>query len=112
DALPMRPTIVEELNRLYKQRSSQYFALTARPGALFALKFQPPLDQPLLVVLKSPEDPASERAVVDPNRIDPSGGAEIDFFVPSLDGKRVAVSISKGGSESGDLHIYDVESGK
>ena len=42
----------------------------------------------------------------------PSAGTEIDFYVPSLDGKLVAVSLSKGGSESGDVHVYDVASGK
>ena len=32
--------------------------------------------------------------------------------MPSTDGKYVAVSLSKGGSESGDVHVYDVETGK
>ena len=36
----------------------------------------------------------------------------IDFFVPSRDGKLVAVSLSEGGSEEGTLHIYEVATGK
>jgi prolyl oligopeptidase len=36
----------------------------------------------------------------------------IDFFVPSLDGSKVAVSLSKGGTESGDVHLYDVATGR
>src|SRR5437016_3842849 len=36
----------------------------------------------------------------------------IDWFVPSLDGKHVAVSLSKGGSEDGTLHFYETATGK
>ncbi|HEX2691766.1 MAG TPA: prolyl oligopeptidase family serine peptidase, partial [Kofleriaceae bacterium] len=50
--------------------------------------------------------------VLDPNELDPSGKTTIDFFVPSRDGKRVAVSLSSGGTESGDLHIYNVATAK
>jgi len=66
----------------------------------------------MLVLLKSADDLESERVVLDPNQLDPTGGTEIDFFVPSLDAKYVAVSLSKGGSESGDVHVYEVASGK
>ncbi|HTS49371.1 MAG TPA: prolyl oligopeptidase family serine peptidase [Bryobacteraceae bacterium] len=112
DALPMRAAISEELKKLYSQPSPRYSSLHAAGGLLFALKDQPPKEQPLLVALKSADDPASERVIVDPNQLDPSGGTEIDFYVPSLDGKLVAVSLSKGGSESGDVHVYEVATGK
>ena len=42
--------------------------------------------------------PDSARTVVDPNVLDPSGSTTIDFYEPSLDGKLVAVSLSKGGT--------------
>ena len=112
DSLPIRTRLLEELKRLYAEPSPRYSRLEARPGALFALKTQPPQEQPLLVLLKSADDPASERVIVDPNQLDPAGGTEIDFFVPSLDAKYVAVSLSKGGSESGDLHVYEVATGQ
>src|SRR5581483_9369414 len=57
-------------------------------------------------------DKASERTVFDPAALDPSGHTEIDFFVPSSDGKLIAISLSKGGSESGDVHVFDVATGK
>ena len=44
-------------------------------------------------------------------RSDAKGGTEIDFFEPSHDGKLVAVSLSRGGSESGDVHVYDTSNG-
>jgi prolyl oligopeptidase len=112
DALPMRATVLEELKKLYSAPSPSYNGLISRPGALFAMKVQPPKEQPLLVVLKSADDRDSERVILDPNSLDSSGGTAIDFFVPSLDAKYVAVSLSKGGSESGDVHIYDVRTGK
>ncbi len=34
------------------------------------------------------------------------------MFVPSPDGRLVVVSLSKGGSESGDVHVFDVVTGK
>ncbi|HYK16671.1 MAG TPA: prolyl oligopeptidase family serine peptidase [Bryobacteraceae bacterium] len=112
DALPTRAAIGDQLKRLYSQPSPRYFQLHAAGGWIFGLKRQPPKEQPMLVALKSVDDVQSERVVLDPNQIDPSGGTEIDFFVPSHDGKLVAVSLSKGGSESGDVHVYDVATGK
>jgi prolyl oligopeptidase len=112
DALPLRATLYEQLKRLYSEPSPVYFDLRARGGVLFALKIKPPQEQPLLVTLKSADDPESERIVLDPNAVDKTGGTAIDFYVPSTDGKLVAVSLSKGGSESGDVHVYDVASGQ
>ncbi|HMG51983.1 MAG TPA: prolyl oligopeptidase family serine peptidase, partial [Kofleriaceae bacterium] len=71
----------------------------------------PPLQQPLLVALADPANPRSERVVLDPNQLDPTGKTTIDFFRATRDGKRVAVSLSVGGSESGDVHIYDLATG-
>ena len=112
DSLPARAALYDELKRLYSQPSPRYSALQTRPGALFALKHQPPLEQPLLVLLKSADELDSERVILDPNQLDLTGGTEIDFFVPSLDARYVAVSLSKGGSESGDLHVYEVATAK
>ena len=58
------------------------------------------------MTLASPDDTASERVILDPNQLDNTGGTAIDFYQPSTDGKYVAVSLSQGGSESGDVHVY------
>jgi prolyl oligopeptidase len=50
--------------------------------------------------------------VLDPNALNQSGTTAIDWFVPSHDGKLLAVSMSDGGSEAGTLYIYDVGTGK
>ncbi len=112
DSLPDRTTIEKQLKEWYAKTSPNYFSLVSRPGILFALKFQPPKQQPLLVTLASADDLKSEKVVLDPNVIDAKGTTAIDWFVPSLDGKYLAVSLSKGGSEDGTLHFYDTATGK
>jgi len=110
DTVPQRSEFYEKLKKIYGEASPEYDFLQVRPRRVFAIKKQPPLQQPLLVTLSSADDLATERVLLDPNQLDPSGGTAIDFYVPSLDGKLVAVSLSKGGSERGDMYIYDVES--
>jgi len=107
---------VEELHKRIKEITSatsvSYSSLFWHKGALFAIKYQPPLNQPLLVTMPSAEEPESGRVIVDLNKLDATGSTSIDWYVPSPDGKLVAVSMSIGGSESGDLHIYETDSGK
>ena len=111
-ALPEHAEIVEWLKALSKSRSSDYSSLRYAGDSLFAMKSQPGKQQPVLVKLKSADDPGSEAIVVDPNVLDSSGGTAIQFYVPSHDGKLVAVALAQGGSEAGELHIYEVASGK
>ncbi len=112
DKLPDRAAIEKQLTEWYAKTSPSYSSLVSRPGILFAMKFQPPKQQPLLVTLASADDLKSERVVLDPNVLDSKGATAIDWFVPSLDGKYVAVSLSKGGSEDGTLHFYETATGK
>ena len=112
DELPDRSAIEKQLKEWYAKTSPSYFSLVSRPGLLFAMKFQPPKQQPLLMTLSSADDLKSEKVVLDPNVLDTKGTTAIDWFVPSLDGKRVAVSLSKGGSEDGTLHFYKTATGE
>ena len=112
DSLSDRPAIENQLKEWYAKTSPSYFSLVSRPGILFAMKFQPPKQQPLLVTLTSADDLKSEKVVLDPNTLDAKGTTTIDWFVPSLDGKYLAVSLSKGGSEDGTLHFYETATGK
>ncbi len=112
DKLTQREAIRTRVSGLLSTSSADRFGLRQIHGSLFALKDQPPKQQAFLVTMKSADDPASERVLVDPNVIDSTGKTTIDFYVPSADGKRVAVSLSRGGSESGTIHVYDVDTGK
>jgi hypothetical protein len=86
---------------MVRQDFAELFLARLASGILFAMKFQPPKQQPLLVTLASADDLKSEKVVLDPNVLDAKGTTAIDWFVPSLDGKYVAMSLSKGGSEDG-----------
>lgn len=112
DAIPSRAAIRARVAELATSVSPDYYALVARQGALFAIKHEPPRQQPLLVRLASPDDLASARAVVDPNVLDASGAIAIDFFEPSLDGRLVAVALSRDGSEDGTVHVFESETGR
>ncbi|WP_398577218.1 prolyl oligopeptidase family protein [Stigmatella hybrida] len=112
DKLPGRKEIRQRVSTLLGWESPGHFFLTKAGGTLFALKSQPPRQQPLLVVLGSGEDLARERILLDPMELDPSGQTAIDFYKPSRDGQKVAISLSKNGTESGDVHVYDVATGK
>ncbi len=111
DRLANRAALVERLNRLNGSSSVRFSELVSRGGVLFAMKTQPPKRQAYLVALASPDDPDSARTVVDPNVLDPSGSTTIDFYEPSLDGKLVAVSLSKGGTEDGSVSVFEVATG-
>jgi prolyl oligopeptidase len=102
----------EQVTKILTAESVRYYSLCQRKGKLFAIKRKPPLEQPFLVVMPSAQEPESEQVVVDPTKIDPSGSMSIDFYVPSPDGTLVAVSLSVGGSESGDVHIYKTDTGE
>ncbi len=112
DQLPDRPVIAARLKELYAATSANYSGLMPRPGVLFAMKFQPPAQQPWVVALNSLDDLASERTVLDPNRLSTNGTVAMDFVVPSHDGKKLAVSLSQNGSEDGTVYIYDVATGQ
>ena len=106
DALQVR------VEQLLRSERTTYKQLSSGGCTFFALKVQTPRQQPFLVVLTDLDDPATERVVVDPSVIDLSCETTIDFFVPSPDGRRVAVSLSEHGTEDGSLHVYDVDSGR
>ena len=112
DHLPARPAIEERLRQLANTRTLTYSNLQFRAGMLFAKKHQPNLQQPVLVVMHSPDEPASARVIFDPNTASSKGSVAIDFFVPSFGGKYVAAAISKNGSEDAEARVFEVTTGK
>lgn len=99
--------IRKRVEEVLKVESTSYARLSRGHSTYFALKTQPPLQQPLLVALTALDDLAGERVVVDPNALDETGATTIDWYVPSPDGALAAVSLSSHGTEDGTLHVYD-----
>jgi prolyl oligopeptidase len=112
DALPFRAPLRARLETLVKQASPRYYGLDVAGGQLFAVYSDPKFQQPMIVVMGQDADPTKARVVLDPNKLDPTGGTSFDWFEPSPDGERIAVSLSKGGSEEGSLHVFDVATGQ
>jgi prolyl oligopeptidase len=110
DALPYRAALGARLMALTSQTSPSYGDLKAIGGRLFARYSDPAKQQTMLAVMGT--DATQPRVFLDPNVLDASGGTAIDWYVPSPDGRRVAVSLSRGGSEDGDLHVFEVETGR
>jgi prolyl oligopeptidase len=110
--LPYREGIAQQLLQLRSEESARYFGLDERKGKIFALRFKPPAQQPVLVRLSSLNPPALWRTVFDPNSYNTNGSIAIDWYVPSPDGRLVAISLSEGGSEQGTLHFFEVDTGK
>lgn len=109
--LPNVKAIRERLTQVMTARTVSYGLLAHRKGRLFAIKREPPKQQPFLIVLPSADAVDQTRILVDPNKIDPKGTTAIDWYVTSPDGNLVAVSLSRGGSEAGDVHVFDTASG-
>ena len=107
DGIPWRDALRTRAGQLLKAERTTYKRLLSGGSTFFALKVQTPRQQPFLVALTDLDDPGTERVIVDPDAIDPSGETAIDFFVPSPDGKQVAVSLSQHGTEDGSLYVYD-----
>ncbi len=112
DKLPDAASLRKELTAILAARTTSHGDFSYHGGQLFAMRRQPPKQQPFLVVMPKINEPDKARVLVDPGEIDKKGTTAIDWYVPSPDGKLVAVSLSKGGTETGDVHVYDTATAK
>lgn len=112
DGLPNVAGVRARISEILSAPVESYFDVSSHGDRVFALKRQPPRQQPFLVVFDGDLSSGKERVLVDPNKRSEKGTTAIDWFVPSPDGKTVAVSMSEGGSESGDLHLFDAATGE
>ena len=78
----------------------------------YADKVVPGKTFPVLIRMATPEDAASAKLLFDPAVFDPQGLTAPDFWKPSFDGKQIAISLSRKGSEEGTLTVLDVASAR
>ena len=79
-------------------RGERCFLTRREPGQQFAV---------LLV-----REGTSERVLVDPMALDPSGLTTLDSWQPSKEGDRVAIQLSEGGTEESVLWVLDTATGE
>ncbi|MBS0264189.1 MAG: S9 family peptidase [Planctomycetes bacterium] len=112
DKLPHVDAIRARVTKIMSAKTVSYGGLEYRQGLLFAIKREPPKQQPFLIVFASVDELSKSRTLVDPNVLDKTGATTIDWYVPSPNGRLVAVSLSRAGTEAGDVHIFDTNSGE
>jgi len=110
--LPCYGAVRRRAEEILKSEEVTYDALRRAGPAYFALKHQPPRQQPFLVALSGLDGLLDERVLVDPNEIGDRGSTTIDWYQPSPDGSLVAVSLSSHGTEDGTVHVYQTSSGE
>jgi prolyl oligopeptidase len=112
ESLPCYGAVRQRVAEVLTAEPVRYDALRHAGSAYFALKRQPPKQRPFLVALSDLDDLSDERVLVDPDQIDGSGPATIDWYQPSPDGRLVAVSMSSHGTRDGTVHVYQATSGE
>lgn len=108
EALPEVDALAAEYRAIFAAPIVRHYWFRPAGGKVFALRKDPAKEQSELVVLDRPEDAAAARLILDPAAEGDKTRA-IDWFVPSPDGTKVAVSLSVGGSEAGTLHVFDLD---
>jgi prolyl oligopeptidase len=106
DKLPTRKAILARLNDLAETDSIHCDKMTFHDGKLFGRQAE------TLVTLKSADDPATEKMVVDPVAALGKATASLDFYEVSPNGKTMAVSMSSEGKDIGSVYFFDIASGK
>ncbi|MCA9140032.1 MAG: S9 family peptidase [Planctomycetales bacterium] len=112
DALPNVESIRNRVTEIMSARVVSYDGVRYSAGKYFAMKNQPPKEQPFLIRFDSLDDLQHARVLFDPNVVDTAGTTSVDWIEPSPDGSLVAISISSGGSEVGDVTIVDAGTGE
>jgi prolyl oligopeptidase len=112
DKLAFHDGLAQQLSELIADESASYGLDDCRGGIIFATRFKPPAQQPVLVRLKSIYPPALRQVVFDPNAWNTNGTTSMDWSVPSTDGRIVAICLSENGSENGVLHFFETDTGR
>jgi len=112
DQLDFRAGLEQQLAELVADESAGYGLDSYRHGIIFATRFKPPAQQPVLVRLKSVTPPALRKVVFDPNAWNTNGTTAMDWFTPSPDGRLTAICLSEKGSEIGVLHFFETDTGQ
>ena len=107
DALPQRAGVARRLRELL----AVGLLSTPRPirGRIFHTRREGEQKQSILYVRDSIGAP--DRALVDPNALDPAGLTTLDWYYPSHDARYVAYGLSRGGDEMSTLFVIETATG-
>jgi prolyl oligopeptidase len=108
DSLPERAAFARRLRELL----SVGLLSTPRPiaGRIFHTRRKGEQKQAVLYVRDSAA--GKDRALIDPNALDPGGLVTLDWYYPSPDARYVAYGLSRGGDEMSTLHVIETATAK
>ncbi len=118
ESSPLRRRVRREVTAFYRRGRRSILGIWTPgapgengPGAarVFLLRSDPKHPRPCLWVYPPDLSPRRGQLVLDPSRIGGRAGVSIDLISPSPDGRRVALCLSRGGSEQGPLQLLDLE---
>ena len=112
EKLPFYDGVEQELSELIADSSASYGLTDCRGEIIFATRFKPPAQQPVLIRLKSVFPPALRKVVFDPNVWNTNGTTAMDWSTASTDGRLMAICLSENGSEDGVLHFFETKTGR
>jgi len=107
DALPGRDQLAGTLGAL--TNAGWVGVPVWRAGRRFASRREPGQEHGVVSVT----DPdGTERVLLDPAAIDPTGLTTLDAWIPDHEGRLLAYQLSSGGDEQSVLHVLDVGTGR
>ncbi|MFI6512090.1 prolyl oligopeptidase family protein [Streptosporangium sp. NPDC050855] len=107
DALPGRDAFKARIAELLA--SGSIGAPTWRGGRRFFMRRAPTQEH---AVLYTVDPDGSERALLDPMALDPTGLTTLDSWQPDKEGRLLAYQVSVGGDEESSLYLMDVALGE
>src|SRR5262249_47664542 len=107
-AVPGRTALEARLTELYRAGTVAMPAIRGR--CFFYLKREGEQSQAVLYARDGLDGP--ERALVDPNELDPNGLTALDWWFPSRDGSLVAYGTSQNGDEWSTLRVVETATGR
>ncbi len=112
DALPRRGRLEATLGAL--TAAGWVEVPVWRAGRRFATRREPGQEHGVLYVAEPErtDRAATERVLVDPAALDPTGTTTLDAWTPDPTGRLLAYQLSSGGDEQSVLHVLDVATGE
>lgn len=108
--IPFREKIRERLKQIWNfQRASAPFK---KSGLYFYYKNDGLQNQSVLFVQKKIEDAGTARILIDPNSMSVDGTVALNTVSISKNGKYIAYSIARGGSDWNEIYVRDIETGQ
>jgi prolyl oligopeptidase len=107
--IPGRDALAQEWMELDKLKPAAYSAITYEHGRVFYKKTLGGENVGKLFFREGWN--GTEKLLFDPAKYKPGVISTIQSMVPSFDGKRVAIGISKGGAEISEIRVLDVDHG-